>query len=115
MTEEERVIIKLAADNKALRDLVDWQAAANKQLHDQIKAGIAQRYWDDKQPYTVGESKAYEIGFTDGSVVGEMEARDEFRAEIKRLREALWLIENDAISWEDATLIARAALREGKE
>ena len=31
------------------------------------------------------------------------------------MRDALWRIENDSISWEDATLIARAALGEGKE
>jgi hypothetical protein len=60
MSEEERVIIRLAADNKALRDLVDWQAAENK-----------------------------------------------------RLRDALWLIENDAHDLEDAVRIARAVL-EGK-
>jgi hypothetical protein len=60
MSEEERVIIRMAADNKALCDLVDWQAAENK-----------------------------------------------------RLRDALWLIENDAHDLEDAVRIARAVL-EGK-
>lgn len=37
------------------------------------------------------------------------------QAEIKRLRDALWLIDNDANSLYDAVNIARAALGEGKE
>jgi hypothetical protein len=37
MSEEERVIIRLAADNKALRDLVDWQAAENKRLREALR------------------------------------------------------------------------------
>jgi hypothetical protein len=37
MSEEERVIIRLAADNKALRDLVDWQAAYNKRLREALR------------------------------------------------------------------------------
>jgi len=56
-----KVTEHLINDNKALRDLVDWQAA-----------------------------------------------------EINRLRDALWLIENDAHDLEDAVRIARAVL-EGKE
>lgn len=41
MTEEEKAIIKLAAINKALRDLVDWQAADNKRLHEALHDIIA--------------------------------------------------------------------------
>ncbi len=41
MSEEERVINKLVADNKALHDLVDWQAADNKRLHEALHDIIA--------------------------------------------------------------------------
>jgi hypothetical protein len=37
MSEEEKVINRLVADNKALRDLVDWQAADNKRLRDALR------------------------------------------------------------------------------
>jgi cell division protein FtsB len=48
MSEEERVIIRLAADNKALRDLVDWQAAENKRLREALAdiANIINPYED---------------------------------------------------------------------
>lgn len=40
---------------------------------------------------------------------------DRMMAENERLRAALWLIDNDAHSLDDAVKIARAALGEGKE
>jgi cell division protein FtsB len=48
MSEEERVINKLVADNKALRDLVDWQAAENKRLREALAdiANIINPYED---------------------------------------------------------------------
>jgi hypothetical protein len=48
MTEEEKAIIKLAAINKALRDLVDWQAAENKRLRESLAdiANIINPYED---------------------------------------------------------------------
>jgi hypothetical protein len=49
MTEEERVINKLVADNKALRDLVDWQAAENKRLRGNIEVALqhALSHWKE--------------------------------------------------------------------
>ena len=37
MTDEERVIARLLSDHKALRDLVDWQAAENKRLREALR------------------------------------------------------------------------------
>lgn len=48
MSEEERVINKLVADNKALRDLVDWQAAENKRLREALRE-IAQSQPSDSE------------------------------------------------------------------
>ena len=49
-------------------------------------------------------------GLPDLCIDDMVEAADE----IKRLRDALWLIDNDAHSLDDAVKIARAALGEGK-
>jgi hypothetical protein len=37
MTDEEKVIARLLSDHKALRDLVDWQAAENKRLREALR------------------------------------------------------------------------------
>ena len=106
MSEEERVINKLVADNKALRDLVDWQAAENKRLQSEHWLWVARCH--------------SAIGLLpDEMVIGEIQkAAKEAEAKIERLREALADIANIINPYEDGDTmqeIARAALREGKE
>jgi hypothetical protein len=48
MTEEENVINKLVSDNKALRDLVDWQAADNKRLREALHYYADKSHWHVK-------------------------------------------------------------------
>ena len=54
MSEEERVINKLVADNKALRDLVDWQAAEDKRLRDALREIAEGDRPDNDEQFCVG-------------------------------------------------------------